>query len=48
MYTKSKTILGHDANDQGYKQHGQKIKYFINIANSIIFGGHLKIMQKEH
>ena len=44
MYSKSKIILGHNNNDFGYK-NCQKIKYFSNMSNSMIFGGHFEIMQ---
>ena len=45
MYSKSKTILAHNPHDCGYKKHCQKIKFFSNLAISIILGGHFENMQ---
>ena len=44
MYSNGKTIIGHNTNDFGYKTLS-KIKYFSNMSNSVIFGGHFKNMQ---
>ena len=41
MYSNGKIILGHNINDFGYKKkHCQKINYFSDMSNSVIFGGH--------
>ena len=45
MYFKGKTILVHNTHDFGYKNFVKKIKYFSNMANSIILGGHFENVQ---